>query len=70
MTANLCRVWYGRTVIGPKQAFAGVLVWAEDDDEPSYASPGQTTPQSKCDATWHMPSTPSGSPAAPSYMRH
>jgi len=35
--ANVSRVWHGRTVIGPKQAFAGVLVWAEDDDERAYA---------------------------------
>ena len=37
MTANLCRVWYGSTVIGPKHSFGGVLVWAEDDDERAYA---------------------------------
>lgn len=35
--ANVSRVWHGRTVIGPKQAFAGLLVWAEDDDERAYA---------------------------------
>jgi hypothetical protein len=34
---NVCRIWYGRTVIGPKDTFGGVLVWAEDDDERAYA---------------------------------
>lgn len=36
ITANICRIRYGRTVIGPKAAFGGVLVWA-DDDERAYA---------------------------------
>lgn len=37
LDASVCRIWYGRTVIGPKQAFGGVLVWAEDEDERAYA---------------------------------
>jgi hypothetical protein len=37
LTANICRIWYGRTVIGPKDTFGGVLVWAQNDDERAYA---------------------------------
>jgi len=36
-SGSVARLWYGRTVIGPKDTFGGVLVWAEDDEERAYA---------------------------------
>lgn len=35
--ANICRLWYGRSVIGQQLTFGGVLAWAEDDDHRAYA---------------------------------